>query len=175
MKKPNIRRMPTERISQTVLYAIVGVVAVVFALFRFVGYDTPYYDNPELNAPLLTDLLLAFMVLLTLMAIIIAVWTACRSFAKNRNADKVVNGIHAARLVGSVVALTMLILVATFALAPTQPIVVNGEPFADRLWLRTAEMFIDSSLLLIAVAMGAVMLGAVRGLRKERKGERKCS
>ena len=151
--KSKTRKQPAERISQAVLYAVVGLAVVVFALFRFVGYDTPYYDNPELNAPLLTDVL----------------WAACRSFGKNHSAAKVVNGIHAARLARIVVAVVVLTLAATFMLGSTHPITVNGEAYADAFWLRTAAMFVDSSLLLIAVAVGAVVFGTTRSVRKDKR------
>lgn len=169
MMKSKTRKQPAERISQAVLYAVVGLAVVVFALFRFVGYDTPYYDNPELNAPLLTDVLVGFMSLLTLAAVIIVLWAACRSFGKNRSATKVVNGIHAARLARIVVALVVLTLAATFMLGSTHPITVNGEAYADAFWLRTAAMFVDSSLLLIAVAVGAVVFGTTRSVRKDKR------
>ena len=39
-KFSNISRKPTERISQTVFYVIIGLVAVAFALFYLVGYNT---------------------------------------------------------------------------------------------------------------------------------------
>ena len=172
MKKPDLRRMPAERISHTVLYALVAVAAVVFALFRFVGYDTPYYDNPELNAPLLTDLLVAFMILLTAAAVVTALWAAWRGFGKNRYAGRVVNGIHTTRLAAVVAASTALLLAATFALAPTHSIVVNGDAYADTFWLRTAGMFIDTSLLMIAAAVGAVLFGSTRSLGKDRKDKR---
>ena len=98
MMKTRTRKWTSERISQAVLYVIVGLTAVVFALFRLVGYDIPYFDNPELNAPLLTGVLIAFMILLTVVAVAIALIAACRSLKKNRRAAKVVDGIHAARL-----------------------------------------------------------------------------
>ena len=169
MMKSKTRKQPTERISQTVLYAIVGLTVTVFALFRLVGYDTPYYDNPELNAPLLTDVVVIFMSLLTLVAVVIALLAACRSFGKNRNADRVVNGIHAARLARIVVAVVVLTLAATFMLGSTHPITVNGEAYADAFWLRTAAMFVDSSLLLIALAVCAVVFGATRSVRKDKR------
>lgn len=169
MMKPGTRKLPAERISQTVLYAIVGLVAVVFALFRFVGYDTPYYDNPELNAPLLTDVLVGFMSLLTLAAVITVLCAACRSFGKNRNAAKVVNGIPAARLARIVAAVVALTLAATFMLGSTRPVAVNGEAYTDTFWLRTADMFVNSSLLLVCLAVCAVAFGATRSVRKDKR------
>ena len=169
MMKTRTRKWTSERISQTVLYVIVGLTAVVFALFRLVGYDIPYFDNPELNAPLLTGVLIAFMILLTVVAVAIALIAACRSLKKNRRAAKVVDGIHAARLARTVVAVVIVSLVLTFALGSTQPVAVNGAAYDDSFWLRAADMFVNSSLLLIAVAVAAVVFGATRSVRRHKK------
>ena len=52
------RRRPTERISQHVLYGLLGYVVVLFLVFFLFGYDTPYWKNDRMNAPMLTDVLL---------------------------------------------------------------------------------------------------------------------
>ena len=52
------RRRPTERISQHVLYGLLGYVVVLFLAFFLFGYDTPYWKNDRMNAPMLTDVLL---------------------------------------------------------------------------------------------------------------------
>ena len=52
------RRRPTERISQHVLYGLLGYVVALFLAFFLFGYDTPYWKNDRMNAPMLTDVLL---------------------------------------------------------------------------------------------------------------------
>ena len=67
MKLHNIAHWPTERISQRVLYLLIALTVMVFALFYFVAYDRPFADDPSFNAPLFTDLLLVFMLLLVVL------------------------------------------------------------------------------------------------------------
>ena len=64
----NFHLWSTERISQTVLYIIVGIAVVVFALFFLVGYNMPSVEEPSFNAPLLTDALLILTIALVFVA-----------------------------------------------------------------------------------------------------------
>lgn len=52
MKIKHLKSWGTERLSQRLLYILVGVSAVVFALFYLVGYDLPFDENPDFNAPI---------------------------------------------------------------------------------------------------------------------------
>lgn len=167
MRKPDFKSWRTERLSQCVLYAVVAVAAAVFALFRLVGYDNPYYDNPDFNAPLLTGVLVAFMLLLVIAALGTAVWSVVSGMRKRAGEGRVVNGIRAARLSRSVAAFTVAVLLVTFALGSTHALTVNGAPYADAFWLRVADMFVNSSLLLIVAAVAAVAFGATRYIRRK--------
>ena len=55
--KQGMRQYSTEKLSHRVLYVLTAVIAVVFCLFYFVGYDQPFEDNPEYNAPQFTGML----------------------------------------------------------------------------------------------------------------------
>ena len=55
MKLSNIHRWPAERLSQRILYVLIGMATVIFSLFYVIGYDHPYAINPNFNAPLFTD------------------------------------------------------------------------------------------------------------------------
>ena len=47
-----------EKISQQVFYIMIGLAVLVFGLFFLVGYDLPFEENPDFNAPLFTDVLI---------------------------------------------------------------------------------------------------------------------
>ena len=38
--------------TQYVLYALIALIVLLFGLFFLVGFDTPYDENPDYNAPL---------------------------------------------------------------------------------------------------------------------------
>ena len=46
---------------------------------------------------------------------------------------------------------------------------INGQKYADTLWLKAADMFIYTALLLLIAAIGAVVYGATRYYRKEKR------
>ena len=58
------RKLPSR-----VLYVLSGVTVLVFALFWLVGFNRPYDEDGNFNAPLFTDVLLVLMLLLTAGAI----------------------------------------------------------------------------------------------------------
>lgn len=161
----DFRHSTTEQLSSRIFYIVIGVAVVLFALFRFVGYDIPYDENPDYNAPLLTGVLIWFMIVLTLATLGIAVWGWQRGVRKSRGENVVVNNVPAHRIMLSVAAGTALLFVLTFAFSSTDTLRVNGTAYTDAFWLRTAGMFIGTSVLLVIAAIVAVVYGATRYIR----------
>lgn len=167
------KHLKTEQISTRILYSLVGVTTVLFVLFYLVGYDMPFMYEPEYNAPLFTDVLLSFMYLMVAAAVAVAAFAVVRGY-RRRTAQKVVNGIPAWRIAWGTVGLLMGLLVLTFLLGSSSPLTVNGKPFADVFWLKTTDMFIYTTLILMLVATAAVCLsmsGLSRRKKKTVKGE----
>ena len=73
------RLLTTEQISSRIFYVIVALSAVLFVLFWLIGYDMPYEEDPEYNAPLLTGVLVSFMIVLTIAAVVLMTWGLIRS------------------------------------------------------------------------------------------------
>ena len=60
MKKiKGLVKMDEERISQRILYVMVGLVVAVFLCFYLIGFDEPFAADSSFNAPMLTDLLIS--------------------------------------------------------------------------------------------------------------------
>ena len=90
MKFKNVRQWSTEKISQRVFYCLLGLAALVFALFFLVGYDMPFEENPDFNAPLFTNVLLFLMWALFVLAFCLAVYSIVNSYRKNASKEKMV-------------------------------------------------------------------------------------
>lgn len=161
----DFRHWTTEQVSGRIFYALIGVIVLLFILFRFVGYDIPYDENPDYNAPLFTGILVWFMILLTFATLVVALWGWQRGVRKLRGENVVINNVPARRITLSVAVGTLAVLLLTFLFSSTDALMVNGESFTDTFWLRTAGMFIGTSVLLILVAIGAVVYGATRYIR----------
>lgn len=155
------RKLPSR-----VLYVLSGITVLVFALFWLVGFDRPYEDDGNFSAPLFTDVLLVFMLLLTAGAIGVAAWSAVRSGKVSGGGERVVNNIPV-RKIGLAVAIgTVVMLFLTFLLASTDPMKINGLNYTDKFWLRTSGMFVSTSLVMIFLAIAAVVYGATKYIRK---------
>ena len=163
-KLSDVRKWSSERISHVVLYSLTAIIALVFLLFYFVGYDMPAMWDERYNSPLLTDLVMGLMFLLLVGTVAVACFAKWHSVRKNQ-APAIVNGIHGKRITLGVTIGTIVLLAFLFAL-PSSSIYVNGEMFEEKLWLRAANMFVVASVLLIIIGIGAILFGIIRNRRK---------
>ena len=53
------QHQPAERIARWVFLALIVLTAIVFGAFYLIGFNRPYADDPNFNAPLLTNVLRA--------------------------------------------------------------------------------------------------------------------
>lgn len=160
--------------TQYVLYALIALIVLLFGLFFLVGFDTPYDENPDYNAPLFTGVLISFTLFLLLATTVLAIVSGVRSMYKYRSKHQKENGIRSTRIIMAVAAGTMCVLLLSFLLAPVGAIKVNGALFADGFWLRVAEMFVDTSLFLLLAAFAAVGIGyTIRVKRHNEKMKRR--
>lgn len=169
MKLSNIRNWSTERISQRILYALITLSVVVFCMFYLIGYNRPYAEDPNFNDPLLTDGLLILMVLLVIATMCIAVWSIYSGLRKRGKADRLDNNIPIKKISYSVSIGTFVLMIFTFLVGSSSMMMINGKQYVEAFWLKTADMFISSSLILILVAIFAVVFGTTRYYRKDRR------
>ena len=169
MKFKNVRQWSTEKISQRVFYCLLGLAALVFALFFLVGYDMPFEENPDFNAPLFSNVLLFLMWALFVLAFCLAVYSIVNSYRKNASKEKMVHGIPAKKIFHITWIGTLVLLVATFLLGSSSPMLINGNEYGDWLWLKLSDMFVFTSLLMLLGAIVAVLFGATRYVRKNKR------
>lgn len=172
MDKPNfrsLRNLPADKLARRVLIATTGVSALLFAAFYLVGFDTPFIDDANFNAPILTDVLLGYMYLLVAVAVAVAVVSVARGLRMSDKTERVVNGVPAAKIARGAALLLFGALAVTFAAGSAEPMGINGTQYADTLWLKVADMFINTSAILLIVAVAAVAYG-LSGLNRRATG-----
>lgn len=152
-------RLKAEKTSASVLYALVALTVLVFGAFFFIGYDTPFEENPEHNAPLLTDLVLVFIYAMVIATIILTAAAVAISMKTGGKSQKVTNNIPTAKIAWGTALLLVVSMAATFATGSSEPVTVNGMEFDDTFWLKATDMFINTSLILLAVAVCGVAFG----------------
>lgn len=164
--------MPADKLAGHVLIALVAATAVLFIAFFLVGFDTPFADDSNFNAPVLTDALLVFVYLLTALTVAVTAVAMARGLRLKNKTDRVVNGIPAAKIARGTVTLLAATLAVTFALGSSSPLAINGVDYTDAFWLKATDMFIYTSAVLLAVAVAAMAYGASGWNRKaKRKGK----
>ena len=77
----DIKHWKAVKVSQSVFYLLMTLIVVVYALFFLVGYEHPYDENPDFNAPLLTGVLITFVLLLLLMAVAVTLFAVYKIVA----------------------------------------------------------------------------------------------
>lgn len=159
-------KIDTKKLPSRVLYVLVGLIVVIFALFWLIGYNRPYDEDGNFNAPLFTDVLLVFMMLLTVGALAVAVWSAIRSNSASRGGERIVNNIPIRKIGRCVTGGTALVLILTFILGSSAPMKINGADYTDTFWLKASDMLVATSLLMIVAAIAAVVYGATKYIRK---------
>ena len=160
-----LKKQKTEKISTRILYALVGLAVVVFALFYIVGYNLPYVYDPSYNAPLFTDVVLWLLYAMTMVAVCVAACALWHGY-RTRSAEKTVNGIPAARIAWVTAILLVGSLAVGFVCGSSVPLRVNGKSFDNTFWLKTTDMFIFAITALIVVAVVAVAF-SMSGLNRK--------
>ena len=165
MKK---NKLKTRQLSARLLYGMVGVALLLFALFYLVGYDMPYVFDPQYNSPLFTDGVLVFIYLMLAAAVAAAVCSVARE-SRLRSRSRVVNRIPVRKISLSVGGGLLAVMAAACALGSGQPLAVNGRMFDDALWLRLSDMFIATVGVMLLAAAAAVALSVLNaGSRRGR-------
>lgn len=173
MKKIDCRHLPKifdkrrveGNVSHLVFYIIIAFFTLLFLLFRFVGFDIPYEDNPDYNAPLLTSLLITSMLVLVAGTLALSVWSFVRKARMNKGDNRIVNNIPVHRITLGVTIGTAALLLITFLCSSIDTLTVNGSRFADSFWLRMSGMFIGTSIIMICAAVAALVYGITRNRR----------
>ena len=141
-----------EQISQKVFRLMIGLAVLVFGLFYLIGYDLPFDENPDFNAPLFTDVLIFLMWLFLIGGIGLAVYSMVKDYRSSKS-EAVVNGVPVRRIFRITWLTLLAVLILTFLLGGSDPMLINGENYADWLWLKLSDMFVITSLLMLRQAL----------------------
>lgn len=161
----NIRQWSTEKITQRILYLLIGLIVVVFAAFYLIGYNVQSMQDPSFKAPLLTDLVIILMWVLFLGAVVTTVTLAVIGYKKHKESNQTSWGIPARRISLSVTLGTLTILVIGFLSASSEPMLINGTKYHEALWLKVSDMFILTATILLIGAIASAIFGATRYYR----------
>ena len=100
-------------------------------------------------SPFYADVILWLMYLVVAVAMIVTAYSVWHGMRNRRKGDDIINGVPAGRIGWCVAIGFVVCMVLTFLLGSSEPVVTNGQPFADAFWLKVTDMFIYTSILLI--------------------------
>ena len=163
-----ITKLAEERISQRILYVLIGITALVFILFFSIGFYTPFAENPAFNAPLLTDVVIVLMWILfglTVLTMLLSLYHTTKTISVKQ---RVVNGIPTYKITIIVFGVTLLCLLLSFVFGSSEAMIINGATYSDKFWLKISDMFVTYSIVLLIAAIGVTIFGATRYYRKKK-------
>lgn len=67
--------MDIQQTTNKILYTLFAISAVVILAFFLVGFNEPWEDNPTMNNPMLTDVLLWWCIILSVACFALMIWS----------------------------------------------------------------------------------------------------
>lgn len=108
------------------------------------------------------DIVLASVYLVMAAAVGVLLFSAVYRIRMGEKSPSVVNGIPAGKITLATVIGTIVMLVITFLTGTDNKLTVNGDIYENTLWLKVADMFIFTSLMMFVLAAVIVLYGVVR-------------
>ena len=116
----------------------------------------------------MVDIILILTYLAGVAALGAVAWAVVRQWRLHDHASDTVNGIPSSKITLGVSAFLVVCLLLTFLFGSSAPMLVNGEQFGSSFLLKAADMLINTSLILLVVAVILVVCSNVRNARSRR-------
>lgn len=107
------------------------------------------------DSELFIDVVIIAMYVLIATAVAVSAWSAMRAIRQRKVRQSTRIGYAVAAGVAA-------LLIITYAAASTKAITSNGQLFDNQQWLRLADMFIYSSVILILICSAVVVIARFR-------------
>ena len=89
----------------------------------------------------------------------LSVWKTVRMRTKD---DEVINGVPQTRIAWTTAGIFVAILLVTYLLGSSEPLMTNGKVFDSPFWLKLTDMFIYTSVILILGCFAGVLVNRFR-------------
>ena len=112
------------------------------------------------ESPLFIDILIVCIYAMLAVTIALIAWSMMRSL-KWRKRQAKEQGIATGRIIWGVALLLTATLTATYLMADTTPLLINGTPYNDKFWLTVSDMLLNTVAVLMTVAVVCVALASL--------------
>ena len=116
----------------------------------------------SLVSPFFADLMLWLMYFAVIAAIAVTIASVVKTLRMRTKDDAVVNGVPQARIAWTTAFCFVVCLAVTWLLGSSRPLLTNGQLFTSTFWLKTTDMFIYTSIILIIGCFAGVIVSRFR-------------
>ena len=116
----------------------------------------------SLVSPFFADLMLWLMYLAVIAAIAVTIASVVKTLRMRTKDDEVVNGVPQARIAWTTAFCFVVCLAVTWLIGSSRPLLTNGQLFTSTFWLKTTDMFIYTSIILIIGCFAGVIVSRFR-------------
>ena len=113
-------------------------------------------------SPAIADIALWLMYVMIVAALGVTAYSVWHGMRNRRKGDDIINGVPSGRIGWCVAIAFVVCLIVTFLFGSSSPVVTNGTLFTDVFWLKTTDMFIYTSILLIIGCFVSAIIGRFR-------------
>lgn len=99
----------------------------------------------------------------------LAVWSGLHGVRSHQKTKESTRGVPARAIAYGVAGLLAVVMLITFLLGSSKPMLINSQWFKDVLWLKLTDMFIYTALVMLIVAAIGVVIGASGMMRKVKR------
>ena len=116
----------------------------------------------SLVSPFFADLMLWLMYFAVIAAIAVTIASVVKTLRMRTKDDEVVNGVPQARIAWTTAFCFVVCLAVTWLIGSSRPLLTNGQLFTSTFWLKTTDMFIYTSIILILGCFAGVIVSRFR-------------
>ena len=117
----------------------------------------------------LVDVLLWVVYLLLGVVSGLIIWSSIHSLLCHQKTVEPTRGVPARAIAWGAVALLAITLALTFLLGSSKPMLINNQWLKDVFWLKLADMFIYTTMIMLVIAAIGVVVGSSGIFRKVKK------
>ena len=154
--------MNIEKISGWVLKGLMGLIVIVFALFMLIGFDTPYEENPKMNAPVLTDAVIVLSLALVIVAVGVTIWSAFKQFKTGNTTSKDEGIAGKTGLLSTIAFVASIVIGLIVGIANSgEHMLINGKDWNDPMDIILTDTSMISIAILTVLSVAAVIYSMV--------------
>lgn len=150
--------MKIQNISKYAMLGVIGVSAIVFILFFFIGWDNDYIG--DFVNPLFTPLLLIWMYLVVAATAVLTIWSVVKGAQSTKGVDSAsFTGVPGGKVISFTAGVTLVSMAIGFCLGFGEADFTAADgTVTTGAWVQIVDMFIWSMYILTLVAIVAIGL-----------------